>query len=57
MAFLVVEQLGREHRAGEPYPDLLLRLEREGKLRPGALEAQFKAAPGSYEVKALRPTP
>jgi hypothetical protein len=53
VAFLILGQLGREHRAGETYPDLLLRLEREGKLRPGQLEAQFQATPGSYAVKAL----
>ena len=53
VAFLILQQLERERRAGEPYPDFLLRLEREHKLNPGALEAQFLAEPGHYPVKAL----
>lgn len=53
VAFLVRALIEREHRAGESYPDFLVRMEREAKLRPGALEAQFRAAPGTYAVKAL----
>ncbi|MEO7731312.1 MAG: hypothetical protein ABIY55_10090, partial [Kofleriaceae bacterium] len=55
VAFLLVQQLERNHRAGETYPDFLLRLEREHQLRPGALEAQFLAEPTHYVVKALQP--
>lgn len=54
LAFLLYQLIGREHRAGETYQDFLLRLAREGKLRPGALEAQFAAAPGRYDIDVLR---
>jgi len=56
VAYLIYQQLERNHRAGESYPDFLLRLEREHALSPGALEAQFRAEPTHYPVKALRET-
>jgi len=54
VAFLLYRLIEREHRAGETYPELLLRLDREHKLRPGALEAQFAAEPDHYPIKALQ---
>lgn len=56
LAYLLFQLIGREHRAGETYQDFLLRLDREGKLRPGALEAQFAAAPRSYDIAVFRKT-
>ena len=55
VAFLLYQLLGREHRPGERYEDFLLRLARDHKLRPGALEAQFLAEPTHYAIKALQP--
>jgi hypothetical protein len=57
VAFLLYRLLEREHRAGETYPDLLLRLEREHKLRPGALAEQFATEPDHYPIQAFAHAP